>query len=142
MIASRVVLSEPVFDHTQYWHYLWDEITIPVTRASDWRHAGEIMLEHGVEYSAHLQAPAQGELAAMMNRLPVRETPVEPLLCIAMTDNWIEMTLRNVVEAPPPREVEGKRHPELLQHSGAGENITVTSVAAENVGFLVLTGDA
>ena len=134
-IANRVVFSDPVFNYTQHWQYLWDEITIPITYDSDWRHAGEIMLEHGVEYSSHLQAQAQGELAAMMKRLPVHETRVEPLLYVVMTDNWIEMTLRYVVETRQRREVSAGLHHELLQHFGAEENVTVASATVEIVGF-------
>jgi small-conductance mechanosensitive channel len=141
-IANRVVFSDPVFNYTQHWHYLWDEITIPITYDSDWRHAGEIMLEHGLEYSSHLQAQAEGELAAMMKRLPVHQTPVEPVLYVVMTDNWIEMTLRYVVEPRQRREVKGKLHHELLQHFEAEENVTVASATVEIVGFPPLRSDA
>ena len=141
-IANRFVFSDPVFNYTQHWCYLWDEIMIPITYDSDWRHAGEIMLEHGQEYSAHLQAEAQVELAGMMKRFPVHETPVEPALYVVMTDNWIELTLRYVVEPRHRREVKGELHHELLRHFEAEENVTVASATFEIVGFPPLRSDA
>ncbi|MBC8249307.1 MAG: mechanosensitive ion channel [Anaerolineales bacterium] len=140
-IANRVVFSDPVFNYTQHWHYLWDEITIPITYDSDWRRAGEIMLEHGQEYSSGFQAEAQAELGGMMKRYLLHDTSVEPMLYIVMTDNWIEMTLRYVVEAWKRREVKGQLHHELLQHFEAEPDMTVASTTLEIVGFPALKSD-
>jgi small-conductance mechanosensitive channel len=141
-VANRFVFSDPVFNYTQHWRYLWDEIMIPITYDSDWRRASEIMLEHGQEYSADLQAQAQDELAGMMKRFPVHQTPVEPMLYVVMTDNWIELTLRYVVEPRRRREVKGELHHELLRHVEAEENVTVASATFEIVGFPPLRGEA
>jgi small-conductance mechanosensitive channel len=134
-IANRAVFADPVFNYTQHWHYLWDEIMIPVTYASDWRHAGELMLEHGRQYSAHLQKEARAELHKMVRRYLVHDTPVEPALYVVMTDNWIELTLRYVVEARERRAVKGQLHQELLQHFEVEAGITVASATFEIVGL-------
>jgi small-conductance mechanosensitive channel len=134
-LANRVVFSDPVFNYTQHWDYLWDEIVVPVTYNSDWRHAGEIMLEHGRAYTDCFQAEAQTGLVDLAQHYPVREATVEPTLYIVMTDNWIELTLRYVVEARERREVKGELHHQLLQHFGAEDDITVASVTMEIVGF-------
>jgi hypothetical protein len=71
-----------------------------------------------------------------MKRYPaLRDTPVEPTLYTVMTDNWIEMTLRYVVEAWQRREIKGQLHHELLQHFEAEADITVASATFEIVGF-------
>jgi len=140
-LANRVVFSDPVFNYTQHWPYLWDEIMIPITYNSDWRRAGETMVEHGREYTSHLQAQAQAELGDLVKRYPVHEATVEPTLYIVMTDNWIEMTLRYVVEAHKRREVKGQLHHELLRHFESEADITVASVTMEIVGFPPLKSD-
>jgi len=134
-VANRAVFADPVYNYTQHWHYLWDEIMIPITYASNWQRAGEIMLEHGQAYSTHLQAQAQAELRQMVDRYLVHDTPVEPALYIVMTDNWIEMTLRYIVEARERRQVKGELHQELLGHFGAEPEITVASATFEIVGL-------
>ena len=140
-VANRVVFSDPVFNYTQHWPYLWDEITIPITYNSDWRRAGELMLEHGWEDTAHLQAQAQAQLRSLGNTYPVREATVEPTLYLVMTDNWIEMTLRYVVEAQARRQVKAQLHRELLQHFESEAEITVASATFEIVGFPPLKSD-
>ncbi|MGC9347782.1 MAG: mechanosensitive ion channel family protein [Anaerolineae bacterium] len=135
-IANRAVFSDPVFNYTKIWPYIWDEITIPITYNSDWRRALEIMLEHGEEYTAHLQAAAQAGLDALDRRYPAFEdTPVTPSLYTVMTDNWIEMTMRYVVEARQRREVKAELHRELLIHFEEEADITVASATFEIVGF-------
>jgi hypothetical protein len=58
-----------------------------------------------------------------------------------MTDNWIEITLRFVVDAQERRRVKGRLHRELLQYFQAAENITVASTTIEIVGFPPLQVD-
>ncbi|MGD2176712.1 MAG: mechanosensitive ion channel [Anaerolineae bacterium] len=140
-VANRAVFSHPVFNYTQYWEYLWDEITIPITYDSDWGQAGEIMLDHAEEYTAHLQEHAQARLQRLMKRYPVHEQSVQPRLYVVMTDNWIELTLRYVVEARERRTAMGQLHHELLQHFDEQPNITVASATFEIVGFPPLHGD-
>jgi small-conductance mechanosensitive channel len=137
-VANRVVFSDAVFNYTQHWPYLWDEIMIPVTYTSDWRRAGEIMLEHGREYTSQFQMQAQAELRALVERYPVHDTAVEPTLYVEMTDNWVEMTLRYVVEARERRKVKAQLHHELLQRFESEAEITVASVTMEIVGFPAL----
>jgi len=134
-VANHVVFSEPVYNYTQHWHYLWDEITLPITYTSNWQRAAELLLEHGQEYSSHFQAEAEAELQAMRKQYPLQETPVEPKLYVVMTDNWIEMTLRYIVEARDRRAVKGQLHHELLRHFGTEPDITVASATVEIVGF-------
>ncbi|MGD8969336.1 MAG: mechanosensitive ion channel [Anaerolineae bacterium] len=140
-IANRAVFSDPVFNYTQHWDYLWDEITIPITYDSDWRQAREIMLDHAEEYTAHLQEEAQARLQRLMKRYPVHEQSVQPRLYIVMTDNWIELTLRYVVEVRERRNVMGRLHNELLQHFDELPDITVASATFEIVGFPPLKSD-
>jgi small-conductance mechanosensitive channel len=140
-VANRAVFSDPVFNYTQRWHYLWDEITVPVTYDSDWRRVQEIMLDHAEDYTTHLQEPAQTELRKLAGRYPIYKETVAPQLYIVMTDNWIEMTLRYVVDPRERRKVTGELHRELLQHFEREPDITVASATFEIVGFPPLKGD-
>ncbi len=66
---------------------------------------------------------------------------MEPSLYIVMTDNWIAMTLRYIVEAWERRQVKARLHQELLQHFEAEPEITIASVTVEIVGFPPLKSD-
>jgi small-conductance mechanosensitive channel len=134
-VANRFVFSAPVFNYTQHWRYLWDEIMIPVTYASNWQRAGEIMLERGKSYTSHLQEQAQAKIDQLAERYPLYDTTIAPTLYAVMTDNWIELTLRYVVDAHERRGVKARLHQELLQRFEAEPNVTVASATFEIVGF-------
>jgi small-conductance mechanosensitive channel len=140
-IANRSVFSDPVFNYTQRWGYLWDEITLPITYDSDWRHARRIMLDHAEEYTAHLQADAQSKLQEMIKRYPLQQASVIPQLYTRMTDNWVELTLRYVVEARERREATAQLHQVLLEHIEQEPDVTVASATFEIVGFPPLRRD-
>jgi small-conductance mechanosensitive channel len=134
-VANRVVFSAPVFNYTRHWRYVWDEIVIPITYASDWRRAGEIMLAQGHEYTSRFFEEAQAEFGHLAQVYPVQKVSVEPTLYVIMTDNWIEITLRYIVEARERRQAKGQLHRELLQRFESEPGITVASATFEIVGF-------
>jgi small-conductance mechanosensitive channel len=130
-----------VYNYTRYWGYLWDEFTLPITYESDWQRAAEIMLAHGQMYTEEMQADAETKLSRMLDRFPLKETKVEPTLYYALTDNWIELTLRFVVDAQERRKVKGRLHRDLLKHFQAEEKIMVASTTIEIVGVPPLQVD-
>jgi small-conductance mechanosensitive channel len=140
-LANRVVFSDPVFNYTQHSHYLWDEIMIPVTYDTNWRRAVEIILTKGQELTSPFHASARAEFEEMTKKYPsLHEVPVEPSVYIIMTDNWIELTLRYIVEARNRRAVKGQIHSELLKCFDEEPGIRVASVTVDIVGFPPLKG--
>ena len=139
-ISNKSLFDNPVFNFTRHWGYLWDEIMIPVTYTSDWRRAAEIMLDMGNQYTAQLQDDAEAKLSKLTDRFPLKQTKVEPSIYFVMTDNWIEITLRFVVDAQARREVKAQLNRELLEQFEEEENITIASATFNIVGFPALQG--
>jgi len=140
-IANRAVFAVPVYNFTQHWGYLWDEVTATVTYESDWQQAAEIMLEHGQTYTEALQAEAEARLDKMADRFPLQHAKVEPAIYLAMSDSWIEITLRYIVDAQERRKVKGQLHHDFLQRFQAEEYIAVASPTIEIVGFPTMQVD-
>jgi len=134
-VANRAVFADPVYNFTQHWGYLWDEVTATVTYESDWQRAAEIMLEHGQTYTEALQVEAEARLDKMADRFPLQHAKVEPSIYLAMADSWIEITLRYIVDAQERRKVKGQLNRDLLQHFQAEKEISVASPTIEIVGF-------
>lgn len=135
-LANRVVFSDPVFNYTQHSRYLWDEIMIPVTYDTNWQRAVEIILAKGQELTRGFHVEARAEFEEMARKYPsLPAVPVEPAVYIAMTDNWIELTLRYIVEARERRSMKGEIHGELLKSFGEEPEITVASVTVDIVKF-------
>jgi small-conductance mechanosensitive channel len=134
-ISNKALFDNPVFNYTRHWGYLWDEIMIPVTYTSDWRRTADIMLDVGNKYTAQLQEDAEAKLVKLIDRFPLKQTKVEPTIYFVMTDNWIEITLRFVMDAQEGRKVKAQLNRELLQQFEEEENITIASATFDIVGF-------
>jgi small-conductance mechanosensitive channel len=97
-IANSFVFKEPVFNYSGDFPFLWDEITVPVTYASDHRLAREILekIIHTVieEYSAY----AKRAWKDIVKKYMVEEAMIDPVVTLVCTDNWIEFTVRYITD--------------------------------------------
>ena len=97
-IANSFVFKEPVFNYSGDFPFLWDEITVPVTYASDHRLAREILekIIHTVieEYSAY----AKRAWKDIVKKYLVEEAMIDPVVTLVCTDNWIEFTVRYITD--------------------------------------------
>ena len=64
-------------------------------------------------------------MTKLIDRFPLMQTKVKPSICFIMTDNWIALTSRFVVDAQERRKVKAKFNRKLLQQFDEEENIIV-----------------
>jgi small-conductance mechanosensitive channel len=97
-IANSFVFKEPVFNYSADFPFLWDEITIPVKYGSDYRLAREILQRVADEvvgdYAVHARAAWKG----VVERYVIEHERVEPMVTLIANDNWMEFTVRYVVD--------------------------------------------
>ncbi|HKN64105.1 MAG TPA: mechanosensitive ion channel domain-containing protein [Gaiellaceae bacterium] len=94
-IPNYRVLTDPVYNYSGVFEYIWEELTLPISYRSDWREAERILLEEVRQASA--SEGAQEAMKAMERRYPVPHTEVEPAVYVRATDNWWEISGRFVV---------------------------------------------
>jgi small-conductance mechanosensitive channel len=97
-IANSFVFKEPVFNYSAHFPFLWDEITVPVKYGSDHQLARDI-LQHVVDevvgdYADHARAAWKG----VVERYMIEDERVEPTVTVMANDNWMEFTVRYVVD--------------------------------------------
>jgi small-conductance mechanosensitive channel len=99
-IANSFVFKEPVFNYSGDFPYLWDEIKIPVKFGSDHRLARQI-LERVVQEVVSEEKTTEKAAAAwkgMVSKYLVENARVDPAVTMVITDNWLEFTVRYVVD--------------------------------------------
>lgn len=96
--ANAQVFGTPVFNYTRTFGYIWDEIKIPITYASNVKALSEILKSVGHEYTQQFLQGAQRQLDRMQRYFMVQHFELEPDVYIKVTDNYIELTLRYVVD--------------------------------------------
>ncbi|MEQ1948939.1 MAG: mechanosensitive ion channel domain-containing protein [Bryobacteraceae bacterium] len=97
-IANSFVFKEPVFNYSGDFPFLWDEITLPIRYGSDWALARNTLQGIVDEVLTTYAAQVKDSWASMVRQYRVEEANVEPMITLRATDNWIEFTVRYVVD--------------------------------------------
>jgi small-conductance mechanosensitive channel len=97
-IPNGLVLSSVVNNYTKDHHFLWDEISVPVTYKSDWQKAIQIMKDIATRETADSAAESRKSLVGLEDKYYLPARPTEPIVFVNLTDNWIMLHLRYVVE--------------------------------------------
>jgi small-conductance mechanosensitive channel len=100
--ANAQIFGASVFNYTRNFAYIWDEIKLPITYASDVKAATELLKSVGGEYTREFMKDAEPQIEKMQRIFMVEKFEVEPTVFMKVTDNWVELTLRYLV-APRKR---------------------------------------
>ena len=97
-IANSFVFKEPVFNYSGDFHFLWDEIVIPIKYGCDYKLARELFTKIAYEITEEYTAAARTAWKDMVNKYLIEDASVEPVIFLIANDNWMEFSVRYVVD--------------------------------------------
>jgi small-conductance mechanosensitive channel len=97
-IPNSQVFGTAIYNYTQNFSYIWDEIKLPITYSSNLEAASEILVQTGGEYTREFLRGAESQLEQMRRHSLVPEFELKPSVFLKITDNWIELSMRYVVD--------------------------------------------
>ncbi len=133
-VTNDKIFDEPVYNYTRDFPYLWEEINIPITYKDDRQRAERILLECAARHTVLVSEMGQTALEAMQRRYFVQAAALDPKVYYRLTDNWLELTVRFVVEDRGIRDVKDAMSRDILQAFDAA-GIGIASATFEIVGF-------
>lgn len=113
-IANSFVFKEPVFNYSGDFPFLWDEIILPIKYGSDHRLAREIMERVVNEEVGDYAQKASVAWNKMLQKFRLEEASIEPTVTLIANDNWLEFTLRYVVDYKKRRGTKDKLFTRIL----------------------------
>ena len=102
-ISNKATFTEPVYNYSAAFEFIWEELTVPVAHGSDWASAEKILTEEAQRVSA--SEGAQEAIRHMARRYPVPRAEVEPRVYAMATDDYLELSARFVVPVRTARTV-------------------------------------
>lgn len=96
-IANSFVFKEPVFNYSGDFPFLWDEIIIPVKYGSDYQWVRQVLMQAAQDICGEFIPTAQTHWNTMLRKYLIEDARVEPMVTLVTTDNWLEFTVRYVV---------------------------------------------
>lgn len=97
-VANSFVFKEPVFNYSGDFPFLWDEIKLPVRFGSDRAATRALISQAAEEILREYVSSASGAWKEMVRRYLIEDARVEPMITLVANDNWMEFTLRYVVD--------------------------------------------
>ncbi|MBE99734.1 mechanosensitive ion channel family protein [Flavobacterium coralii] len=98
LIANSFVFKEPVFNYSGDFPFLWDEVKIPVQYGSDYDKAKQILLKAGLAVAGGLSEESHERWMELQRKYRLEDAQTDPMVSIIANDNWVEFTLRYVVD--------------------------------------------
>jgi small-conductance mechanosensitive channel len=133
-VSNSRIFSEPVFNYTREFPYIWEEMTIPITFKEKRARVEQILLEsashHGID-STNL--PAE-ESARLQESYGITAKDMCPQVYFRITDNWLELTVRFVVGTHSIRGAKDAMSREIVERFEA-EDIGIASATYDIVGL-------
>jgi small-conductance mechanosensitive channel len=87
-----------VFNYSGDFHFLWDEITVPVKYGSDYRLAREVFKQIADEITGEYAIAARDGWKEMVQKYLIEDARVDPMIFLVANDNWMEFAIRYVVD--------------------------------------------
>lgn len=131
-VSNSYIFSSPVYNYNAYFKFLWDEINIPLRFESDIKLAKTILLEVAEKHTGQYNKEAVIDWENMKRRYKLENASLENQVFLSFNDNWVEISLRYVVDYRERRNVKDKLFSEIIQRfNQEGNSLEIASETLE-----------
>lgn len=134
-VANSFVFKEPVFNYSGEFPFVWDEIVVPIRYGSDYAEARRILTAAAGEVVGEFTDSARTRWQQLVRSYRIEDARVEPQATMVANDNWVEFTLRYVVDHRSRRSTKDALFTRILAavESSTGR-VAMASMTVELVG--------
>ena len=115
LLANSFVFKEPVFNYSGDFPFLWDEIKIPIKYGSNYAKTKDILFSIGKETARNLSEQSIIKWKDLQNKYRLEDAQTEPMVSMTANDNWVEFTLRYIVNYRKRRATKTELFTRILQ---------------------------
>lgn len=133
-VTNDKVFNEPVYNYTRDFPYLWEEISLPIPYKGDHKRAEKILIDATRRHTIVLEEIGDQALQRMRAKYLLHDEDVDPRVFYRITDNWVEMTVRFMVDPYQSRAVKDAIAREILLEFRAAA-LEVASTTIDVVGL-------
>lgn len=125
--SNSLIFGHAVYNYTQNFSYIWDEIKLPVTYNSNVQEATNILVSVGKQYTREFLQGAQEQMRRMQRYFVVPDFELEPAVYLKVTSNWVELHLRYLVEPKKRRSASSFIYSEVFKQVQGRKDIAIAS---------------
>lgn len=114
-VTNAKIFDEPVYNYTRDFPYLWEEMSLPIPYRADRDVAERIVHDAALRHTLTTGQLGQEALAEMGRRYFLKPAEIGPRVYWRLTDNWLELTVRFIVNDRGIREVKDAMSRDILR---------------------------
>lgn len=114
-VANSFIFTSPVYNYSAHFNFVWDEIHIPIRFGSDVKLVKKIMNKVAEEVLGDVSALAKEAWYDMRRKFKLEDASLEHRVFMKFDDNWIEFSLRYVVDIKNRRTITDLLYTKLLE---------------------------
>ena len=127
-VTNDKIFSEPVFNYTDQFPYVWEEVSLSIHFTDNRDRAEEVMLEAARDHAVVTCDMQAHELERLERRYGVAVGDIDPTVYCGLVDGWIELTVRFLVDDHGIRDVKNAVSRDIIAgFEAAGISIASTS---------------
>jgi small-conductance mechanosensitive channel len=93
-VTNDKVFDEPVYNYTQEFPYIWDEINLPVKYGDDSDTVEKLLTAAARRHALTREKIGDEEIQRLKDQFGIDVGEIDPRVYWRMTDNWLELTVR------------------------------------------------
>ncbi len=127
ILPNRIILSELVTNYNKDHDFIWEDLKIPITYDSNWQKAIKLILELVKKETKSTIKIAEKGIRRLERRYYLLQKSTEPKVLVSLTDNWVELSIRYIVEVRSRSEERDRISRLILTALEKEKNIKVAS---------------
>ncbi len=127
MVPNGFVINHTVENYTKDHSFIWDEIFIPITYDSDWRHAITLITGIMEEETKTIIEQAEREIITLGEKYYLARKVTAPAVYMNITDNWIALDARYVTDARNRRTIKNRISQRIMDAIETSDTIRISS---------------
>src|ERR1700675_1054983 len=114
-IPNSIVLKGSVFNYSQGFQFVWDEIKVVFTTTSDWQFAREMLLRVGKEAMGEYLVAAESSWKAMSDIYESANPSLEPTVALVVDAGNLEFAVTYTVDYRKPTPMKDQLFTKIIQ---------------------------
>jgi small-conductance mechanosensitive channel len=113
-VSNAKIFDEPVYNYSRDFPYVWEEMNLPIAYDGDQTRVEQILPDAARRHTVDIARLSEDVLQEMQRRYFMTAAPTGAAVYYRLTDNWVEMTVRFVVEDHGIRELKDRLSRDIL----------------------------
>lgn len=138
-LSNSMVFKEHIVNYTSDFPFLWDEIVIPVRIDSDHRLARSLIEKVANAELSKINQASKDVWGNFVRQYRIEDARLDPVITLSFDSNWIEITLRYVVDYRARRSTKDKLFSGVLEEFEASHGrVKIASASMQITGITPL----